>query len=242
MHLYLKRGNRQVLTVIWGLVLAVAAGCGGPPRGVSLTPAPVPDVRLSAGDEINIKFFYVPELNETQTVRPDGRISLQLVGELEVEGKTPGQVRDELAGLYVPHLGDRAEVAVVVRSLWASRVYVAGEVNAPSLIEMRGQLTALEAVMEAGGFNSRTARIGQVVVIRHKDGQRYGTSLDLRGALSGREVEPFYLEPRDIVYVPLSRIANVNQWVDQHINMLLPVGLVYTRPLGEGTIGVSPSR
>lgn len=206
-----------------------------------MAPAPAPEVRLSAGDEIEIKFFYVPELNETQTVRPDGRISLQLVGELEVEGKTPGQVRDELAGLYGPRLGDRAEVAVMVRSLWSGRVYVTGEVSTPSLIEMRGRLTALEAIMEAGGFNSRTARVGQVVIIRQRDGRHYGTSLDLRDALSGREVEPFYLEPRDIVYVPLSRIANVNQWVDQHINMLLPMGLVYTRPLGEGTIGVSPS-
>ena len=244
MKLCERREIGELGRVLVGVLLLVMwAGCGGArPRRAALEPEPVPEVRLSGGDVVEIRFFYVPELNETQTVRPDGKISLQLVGEVDVGGRTPAEVREELVERYSGPLGEKAEVAVVVRSLWSRRVYVGGEVNRPGLIEMGGRLTALEAIMQADGFNLRTGRVGNVVIIRRKDGEQYGMLLDLRGALSGKRVEPFYLEPLDIVYVPRTRIANVNQWVDQHINMLLPVGLVYTRPLGEGTIGISPPR
>jgi len=87
-----------------------------------------------------------------------------------------------------------------------------------------------------------TAEVRNVVIIRHKDGRRYGGALDLEDALEGKEVKPFFLEPYDIVYVPQTTIAKVNQWIDQHINKLVPqTGLVYTVPVGTGTVTIDTS-
>jgi polysaccharide biosynthesis/export protein len=203
--------------------------------------APEPTVLLGPGDIVDIKFFNVSELNETQTVRPDGKIALQLVGEVNVQGKTPAGVREELMRLYTPELR-KPEIAVVVRSLSNRRVYVGGEVNRPGLVEMPTRMTALEAILLAGGFDRRRGDISSVVIIRHKDGRRYGCVLDFNDAFKGKEFPSFYLEPLDIVYVPQTKISQVDQWIDQHINLIIPrVGFSYTWPLGAGqVIGITP--
>jgi len=201
-----------------------------------VTPA---KVALGPGDAIDIKFFFTPELNDSQTVRPDGKITLQLVGEIVAMGKTPGELRDELRTLYAPQLKN-PEITVVIKSQNDRRVYVGGEVKNPRLITMpTGRLDALEAIIQAGGFDTRTACKQNVVIIRHKEGKRYGLALNFEEVLGGKETKPFYLEPNDIVYVPRTTIAQVNQWIDQYINKIVPrTGLQMFFPAGEGTIGL----
>lgn len=214
-------------------------------RPIPVYPAPLaprPQVTLSPGDVLDIKFFYVPELNESEAIRPDGKIALQLIGEVDAQGKTPEDLRKLLYSLYTPHL-KKPDVTVIVRSFQGQRVYVGGEVNSPGMLPMPGPITALEAIMQAGGFNMRSAEAGNVVIIRHRGGLRYGASLDLRQAIKGDPSDPFYLEPLDIVFVPRTRIARVNQWIDQHINQIIPIlGLQYTQPLGSGTILIDTTR
>ena len=95
--------------------------------------------------------------------------------------------------------------------------------------------------MQAGGFNLQTAELKNVVIIRQRDGKHYGTVLDFQDVLKGKDERTFYLEPRDIVYVPRTKIADLNQWVDQYLTKMVPqVGLIYTRPLGDGTVGIGP--
>jgi polysaccharide export outer membrane protein len=178
-------------------------------------------VALRPGDEIELKFYYTPELDITQTVRPDGKISLQLIGEINVLGKSPSELREELLKLYVPHL-KKPEIAVIVRSLLNRRVYVGGQVITPGVIEIPAEVDVLEAIMQAGGFILPEAEVKNVIIIRHKSGQRYAYSVDLGGALKGDVTRPFYLQPQDIVYVPRTKITKIGQWVDQHINKLIP--------------------
>jgi len=103
---------------------------------------------------------------------------------------------------------------------------------------MPGKTNVLEAIMQAGGFIFPEAETRNVVVIRHIDGQRYAYAVNLEPALKGRRSEPFYLEPQDIVYVPRTKITEVGQWVDQHINNLIPeMGVFFTRSYGRTTIG-----
>lgn len=199
-------------------------------------------VALVPGDVLEVKFFYTPDLNESQTVRPDGKIALQLVGEVEVEGKSPAELRDELLELYSPHL-KTPEIAIVIRSFYDRRVYVGGQVMVPGIVEMPGRMTLLEAIMQVGGFDIREAEVQNVVVIRHRNGQRYGYSVDLKPALIGHEAQPFYLEPKDIVYVPQTAIAKLNQWVDQHINKIIPdTGFNIRTTRGDTTIGMGSYR
>jgi polysaccharide export outer membrane protein len=197
---------------------------------------------LVPGDVVEVKFFYTPNLDESQTVRPDGKIQLQLIGEVGVEGKTPGELRNELLELYTPHL-KAPQIAVVVRSFQERRVFVGGQVLTPGIIEMPGEMDALEAVMQAGGFDLREAEVRNVVIIRHRNGQRYGYSINLKPALMGDETQPFYLEPNDIIYVPRTKIAKLNQWIDQHINKIIPdTGLFFMRRSGNTTVGVGTYR
>jgi len=184
------------------------------------------DVFLRPGDVVEVKFFYTPELDVSQSVRPDGKIALQLVGEVPVEGKTPAQLRDLLLTLYDSHLKD-PKITIVLRSQYDRRVYVGGEVVRPGVIQMPGDMTAAEAIMEAGGFDMDEARLDNVIVIRQTGGHWRGFKMDMKAGLRGEGMEPFYLHPRDIVYVPRTKIAKIDQWVEQHINRLIPRLPVY---------------
>jgi len=233
------RIGTRFAAVVLGAALLLA-GCGGKEQFVGIASIPpsqqntITKVRLAPGDVIDVKFFTAPELNESQTIRPDGRIALQLVGEVDVEGRSPQELGDELSRLYTPHL-KKPDVTVIVRSFEGRRVFVGGEVKLPGMIPMPGQMTALEAIMYAGGFEPLTAALKNVVVIRYIGNQRYGASLDMHAAIKGKEnSETFYLEPRDIVYVPRTKIVKVAQWIDQHINQLIPmIGIQWTRRIDD---------
>jgi len=206
-------------------IFFLVVGCQGVQRTskpLEASSEPIAGVRLGPGDSIEVKFFYNPELNDTHTVRPDGKITLQLVGDVMVRGKTPEELRDDLIKRYTPELRT-PEITVIVRSLSDRRVYVGGEVNKPGMIAMAGQLTALEAIMEAGGFKMETAKVKSVVVIRHKDGKYVGSLLNFRETLAGKEDQPFFLNPRDIVYVPQTTIVKLDQWMEQYIYKVVPV-------------------
>jgi protein involved in polysaccharide export with SLBB domain len=180
------------------------------------------DVILAPGDELEIKFYYTPELNITQTVRPDGNISLLLVGEVQVAGKTPAAVTDELLRWYKPHLKD-PQIAVIIRSLYNRKIFVSGQVQKPGLIAMPASMTLMEALMEAGGFDFAEADEKNVVVIRQKGNIRVACKINMNPSLDGKTIhEPFYLQPKDVIFVPRSGIAKVDQWVDQHINKVIP--------------------
>jgi len=178
-------------------------------------------VNLKSGDVVEIKFAYASQFNETQTVRPDGKIVLQLIGEVVVEGKTPAELRDELIKRYAVQL-KHPELAVFARTLYDRRVYVGGEVNKPGPVDIPGEMTALEAIMLAGGFNLDRAEVRSVIVVRNKDGRWAGQALDFKNALAGREAQPYYLQPRDIVYVPRTTITDIDQWISQYLYKVLP--------------------
>jgi protein involved in polysaccharide export with SLBB domain len=228
------------ILVLAGLVVGAGSGCEAQFEGrrdAPSEPSGPPRVALSAGDVLDVRFFYTPELNVTQAVRPDGKISLQLIGEVAVEGKSPAELRQELLALYQSHLKE-PDVAVIVQSFYRRRVFVGGEVLKPGVILMPGQMTALNAIMEAGGFRLPTAEVGSVVILRRRDDTQEGYCVDLKPALKGGEIRPFYLEPEDVVYVPQTRITEIGQWIDQHINNILPkTGLVILNQSGGTTVG-----
>lgn len=189
-----------------GLILAVGMsvllmGCTMP-RRVNWDPAehsvPRQEILLSPGDQVRIEFFGAPELNAEQVVRRDGMITLQLVGDVKVQGLTPEGAEAVLEERYEGELQVR-EISVVVTSL--APIYISGAVLNPGPIASARSLHALEAIMEAGGF-SPMANVRRVVVIRYVDGVQHSFYLDFKGVLEGQTSTPFYLEPADIVHVP----------------------------------------
>lgn len=199
------------------------AGCvtATPPKTAELPPPDQPALVLQTGDKVLVQYLLWPELNIQQTVRLDGKISLQMVGDVEVTGRTPEQVRDTLKTMYASHLKD-PEINVIVETLGNQRVYVGGEVRIPGVVMMTGKMTLLQAIMQAGGFDKRSAKMNSVVLIRQKDGKQYAKSFDLREILKNPESDTVALAPFDVVFVPRTAIDRVDQWVDQYVNSIVP--------------------
>jgi len=157
-------------------------------------------VNLREGDEIKISFPGSPTLDATQQIRRDGKISLPLVGEVDAAGLTPSDLQKKLVELYAPQLVSKEVTVELVSSSFP--VYVTGMVLHPGKVISDHPLTALEAVMEAGGFDYTTANLKKVTVIRREGNVMKHYTLNLKNALDGKENEPFNLKPEDIIYVP----------------------------------------
>jgi protein involved in polysaccharide export with SLBB domain len=220
------------------VVLSVLFSCGPALKN----PAPVqpgagqthldPDreYRIQVGDQLDVKFFYNPELNEQITVRPDGRISLQLVHEVAAAGSTPSELRQLLTRKYASEL-KKPEIAVIVRSFGGQKIFVDGEVTRPGMIALIGPMTVLQALSHAGGMKE-TARTQEVVIIRRGEFNKpLAFQVNVQKVINGTDTgQDVALQPFDIVYVHRSGIANVNVWVDQYIrkNIPLSTGFGYT--------------
>lgn len=218
-----RRALLTVLLLLSGhLAGALAADAAGQDAD-SLSPATIAEeYKIRMGDELGIKFFFSPDLNEEVVVRPDGRISLQLIPETVAAGKTPAELSAELQELYSTAL-DRPAISVLVRSFSAQRIYVDGEVKKPGELALVESLTVLQAIAAAAGFD-KGARLKRVFVIRRgPDGQPLILPLNLARAREGTDPsQDILLQPYDVVYVPRSRIANVNKWVDQYVRQNIP--------------------
>ena len=230
-----------LIIVCCGCMVCMLSSCTSAPQ-VYPAAQPVSKVVLAPGDQIEIKFAHSQEFNETQTIRPDGKIEMQFVGEVDAAGKTPAELRDELKQLFGQHL-KYPQLAVFVRTWDDNKVYVGGEVKTPGIVAMPGRLTALEAIMAAGGFNLQTAT-KNVVVVRLHDGQTQGIALDLDATLkSGESAAAFFLQPRDIIYVPQKTVVSMNQWIAQYINNMIPnVGFTFNHAAGNTSVGYSTNK
>ncbi len=155
---------------------------------------------IIAGDVLKINFVGAPMLDTQQEVRRDGRISMPVAGEVVAGGLTPAQLAADLSKRFASELLSNEVVVTVVSSAFS--VHVSGAVLKPGKYASKGPMTALEAVMEAGGFDSAKANMKRVVVVRHENGKIQDFVLDLSKPLTGKPSEPFYLKPADIVYVP----------------------------------------
>ena len=180
---------------------------GSPSRGSSKLYETVQDPQyvIKAGDMLSVKFFFNPELNEQDLiVRPDGRISLQLIHEVEAANLTAPQLTTLLAKRYAGQLKN-PEIAVIVRAVREQpKIYVDGEVGSPGTFEIVGSLDVLQAVALARGFKPDTAKKDEVIVIRRdQNGKQFVIQLDMDAALSGRDLsQNISLLPNDFVFVP----------------------------------------
>lgn len=223
-----------------------------PAAGVSedfqIAPQPRPQgaFQLHAGDIIELKFFYEPRLNESVVVRLDGYISLQLVGEIYVEGMTPFELRNHLVEDYSTYI-QNPEIAVIVRGFEGHKAYVGGEVMTPSIINLTNNMTPLQAILHVGGFRE-TAKVSSVLVIsKASDGSPAVRRIDLKPVLDGEAPDnSLCLRPDDIVYVPKTFIAEANKFVREYITSMIPgtlganFGYTIYRGRQTGTINTSP--
>ncbi|MDY6970919.1 MAG: polysaccharide biosynthesis/export family protein [Thermodesulfobacteriota bacterium] len=204
-----------------------------PPPQVSMPDQiPAPDFSvpytLGAGDEIEIKFYFHPELNEKTTIRPDGRISLVLVDEVKASGLTPEKLDIKLTRLYGQKL-DRVDLTVIVRGYSSQNVFIDGEIKTPQSLPLRGEMTVLQAIISSG--IKETADMRSVLLMRAVSREEVKVfQLDLATPSKWSETNVF-VKPLDIIYVPRSYIASTNLFVKQYLSNMVPDFIRLTFPL-----------
>ncbi len=197
------------------LLLAVPGVLGV--HGQSLTEH-YPEYRLERSDVVEVKYRYTPEFDQTLTVGPDGHVSLTGLGDLVAAGLTVHQFRDKLVSLSSQRLVN-PEITVTLKEFDKPHVYVEGEVNTPGRVELRGDLSILDAIAVAGGFKN-IAKQSEVLILDRSDAQHAVTRVVNLKKLIGshRLEEAVQLRPGDVIYVPqdglskAERIAHLGQF------------------------------
>jgi polysaccharide export outer membrane protein len=157
-------------------------------------------VSLREGDILKITFPGSTSLDTTQQIRRDGKITLQLVGDVDAAGLTPDELQQKLVQLYASQITTK-QITVVLQSS-SFPVFVTGSVIHPGKVLSDHPITALEALMEAGGPDYATANLKAVRVSRNNNGVMENFTLNLKAVLQGTDTKTFYLKPGDIVFVP----------------------------------------
>jgi polysaccharide export outer membrane protein len=158
------------------------------------------EYRLGPGDKLRVEVYREAQLSQSLQVRPDGRITLPLIGDVPATGKTPGELREAIATSLKAYITNPV-VTVIVQEAIAAQVYVIGEVFTPGAQIMQGPLTALQALAQAGGLKDFADKNDIRVLRRGPIGTTQTIQFDYKNALKGR-VEPLYLQPGDTVVVP----------------------------------------
>jgi polysaccharide export outer membrane protein len=156
------------------------------------------EYRLGAEDVLSVFVWKQPDLSTTAVIRPDGKISLPLLGELEAAGKTSGQLQAEIATQLKQFVVD-PHVNVIVKEVNSPVISVLGQVRKPDRYHIRQRVTALEAIAMAGGF-TEFAKRDKVTIIRNSGAEKIRIQVDLKKVVSGHG-EVYYLEPLDTIYV-----------------------------------------
>ncbi|MEP9377267.1 polysaccharide biosynthesis/export family protein [Aquabacter sp. CN5-332] len=207
------------------------------------TPKP-PVYRVGPGDKLKVKFSVTQEMDENLVVSPDGTIGVRAVGQMKVEGMTLSALQETIRASARRELTDQ-RVVVSLEESASSKIYVGGMVAHPGLYkisEMR--VSSLEAVMLAGGFTDE-ARIGEVALIRRDPSNRPMLKIiNVRDMIqTGSDEADVPLMAGDILYIPRSDIAELNLWIDQFINKVVPFQRSFNYTLGaySTTSAVTPS-
>lgn len=228
-------------TLLLGCLLAACTSHPEPPvpayrvQGFQPYSPSTPDYRVYPGDQLEITFYSAPELSRTVLVGPDGRIQLPLLDPVMVADLTVPEINQKLIQLMSTRLVDPSASAVVT-TFGPQRVFIGGEVKQPGVIEMPGQIDALQAIIAAGGFTDRSKEQQVILVRREPDGTINSVSLDVRAGWNNPQVANLGpLQRFDVIYVPKTRIAQHNLFMQQYIRDALPVSFSFVYDLARTT-------
>lgn len=205
--------NLKQLRSIWLLALAtLLAACSGIPAGgnnppaTTMTPEPY---RIGVGDTVSIHVWRNPELSTTIAVRPDGYISMPLMGDVSAEGMEPEALAAEIrTGLS--EVIRSPEVTVMVNSPvsaeYRSRVRITGQVASQQSLPYRQGMTVLDLVLQAGGLTEFAA--GNRATLHRHTGREYESfDLNIQAILEDGDMRTNYaVQPGDVISVPRKRL------------------------------------
>jgi polysaccharide export outer membrane protein len=200
-------------------------GCASTEKGATIHEYPLvreETYRLGAADEIEIFVLPQEEVNRVVTIRPDGKISLPLVGDVFVEGMTPNAVAEKLTAEFSKYLKDPS-VSVIVTGFNSKKIFVIGEVFRQGAYPYTGEMSVFEAVQEAGSF-TRRASLGRVLLVRGDLNNPDVIDINLKAVVKkGLAEKNLFLRPNDIVYVPPNGFAATGYAMEQILLPFMPL-------------------
>ena len=188
-------------------VVLAMAGCASnpPPTALNAQPPPAAKYLIGVDDRVQVSVWRNPELSVTAPVRPDGKISVPIIGDVEAGGRTAEEVAEDIKGKLAKYIRDPSVVVILteLRSHeFLSRVRVTGAVRTPRSLPHRQGMTVLDAILEAGGLND-FASPGRTRLYRQGKDKVDVFDIDLADILNrGRLETNLPLLPGDVLTVP----------------------------------------
>ena len=159
------------------------------------------EYKIGAQDVLRIDVWKEPEISRTAPVRPDGRISLPLINDVQAAGLTSTQLAAVIADGLRKYITN-PQVTVGVTEINSRRVYVTGEVTKPGAFPLLPNMTVLQALSSSGGF-TQFAKLKNIYVLRTEDGKQVKHPFNYKEVVSGKKPESnIPLQPGDVIIVP----------------------------------------
>jgi polysaccharide biosynthesis/export protein len=174
----------------------------GSRSGSTATPPTVDaDYKIGAQDVVRIDVWKEPDISRTIPVRPDGKISLPLLNDVQAQGLTAMQLAGSIRSGLTRYLTN-PQVTVTVTEINSRRVYVTGEVTRTGAMPLLPNMTVLQALSSAGGF-TQFAKPQKIYILRMENGQQVKYPFNYKDALNGKHPEQnILLKPGDLIVVP----------------------------------------
>src|SRR5215470_5440604 len=209
-----RNSRGETMTRSWQVALAVALMLGSLASAQSASPAPAADSTsekapvvqnstdyvIGADDVLHISVWKESDLTATLPVRPDGKISLPLVNDVQAAGMTPMQLADSLTEKLKKFVAD-PRVTVVVNQINSKRIYMVGEVSHPGAMPLVANMTVLQAIASSG--LTQFANTKGIYVLRMENGRQQKLPVNYRKIIKGTQMnENYVLRPGDTIVVP----------------------------------------
>ena len=182
-------------------VLWAAVACGDPPPSEYPTQQVyVEDTTLGPGDLFEIRVFQQPDMTSTYSAGSHGEISFPLIGKVQVTGKTPAQLEEEIRKRLSDGFLRDPHVSVLVKEYKSKKISVFGQVRQPGTLAYSEGMNVVEAISRAGGFTAM-ARKNAVTVTRQEGDRKAKYTVPVESIARGK-ANNFYVRPGDTVFVP----------------------------------------
>ena len=197
------------ITSSWGFVLIAAATLASTLPGnasaqslaASTNAAPVSaEYRLVPGDKVRIEVYKDAQLSQSVQIRPDGKITMPLIGDVAAVNQTPTELRRSITESLKEYMTNPSVTVIVVETVIPT-AYVMGEVRTPGSVQLQGEMSVLQALALTGGL-TEFAKTGDIRVLRKTSTGMETIPFRYKDALKGDAKALVYLRPGDTVIVP----------------------------------------
>ena len=172
-----------------------------------------PVYRLQPGDSVEVQYRYTPEFNAKAVIQPDGQISIPITGLVRIGGLPVEEARIAIAAKAAERLRD-PEVVLLLTDFVKPAFTVAGEVGKPGRYDLRGDMTAVDAIAISGGFKDSSKHSQVLLIRRFNDEMADVRVLNLKAVMqAGGMKEDVRIQSGDLLVVPQSFVSKLERYI-----------------------------